>query len=48
MRDPDYWKNPEEFDPERFITKTDDGKSILAKKERLVPFGLGNPKIFKC
>ena len=42
MRDPDYWNKPEEFYPERFIEKCDDGKTILTKEERLVPFGIGN------
>ena len=47
MRDPDYWKNPDEFDPERFLTKNDDGKAILNKEERLVPFGIGSRIFFK-
>ncbi|RXG71740.1 Farnesoate epoxidase [Armadillidium vulgare] len=35
--DPDYWQNPEEFRPERFITS--EGK--LRKEEKLIPFGKG-------
>ena len=37
MRDPDYWKDPDTFYPERFIGE--DGKII--KEERFVPFGIG-------
>ena len=41
MRDPDYWKDPDTFYPERFIGE--DGKII--KEERFVPFGIGEIQI---
>ena len=41
MRDPDYWKDPEKFNPERFLETDKDGKTCLTKNERLVPFGIG-------
>lgn len=41
MRDPDYWENPEEFNPERFLNTDRDGKTFLIKDERIVPFGIG-------
>jgi len=37
MRDPDYWKDPEDFKPERFLGE--DGKVI--KEERFIPYGIG-------
>ena len=37
MRDPDYWQDPNTFNPDRFLD--DFGKVI--KEERLVPFGIG-------
>ncbi|KAF4520507.1 hypothetical protein B566_EDAN004823 [Ephemera danica] len=37
LLDPDYWKDPEIFRPERFLDA--DGK--ILKEERYIPFGLG-------
>ena len=37
LNDPTYWKNPEEFNPERFIDTNGD----FAKDERLIPFLVG-------
>ena len=37
MRDPEYWKDPDVFNPERFLDES--GKVI--KEERFVPFGIG-------
>ena len=42
MRDPDYWQDPNTFNPDRFLD--DFGKVI--KEERLVPFGIGK-KLFE-
>lgn len=36
--DPQYWKNPEDFNPERFLDA--DGK--FAKPSHLTAFGIGN------
>ena len=45
MRDPDYWENPETFQPERFLDS--DGK--IVKEERFIPFGVGNViKLSQC
>ena len=41
MRDPEYWKKPEEFIPERFLETNKQGGQYLTKEERLIPFGLG-------
>ena len=37
MRDPDYWTDPETFNPDRFI----DSNGKVIKEERFVPFGIG-------
>ncbi|CAN7940537.1 unnamed protein product, partial [Ixodes hexagonus] len=37
--DPKLWKNPEDFDPSRFLT--DDGSRLLPKPECLIPFSIG-------
>ena len=37
MRDPDYWKDPEVFSPERFL----DYNGRVIKEERFIPFGVG-------
>ena len=43
MRDPDHWKAPEEFNPDRFIALDEEGVPMLTKKEeRVVSFGIGN------
>ena len=35
--DPDYWKNPEKFDPERFLNK----EGNIIKNEAMIPFSVG-------
>lgn len=37
--DPKYWKNPEKFDPSRFLTQ--DGSALLPRPECLIPFSTG-------
>ena len=37
MRDPDYWSDPDTFNPERFLGEN--GK--IVKEERFVPYGIG-------
>ncbi|CAN7940539.1 unnamed protein product [Ixodes hexagonus] len=37
--DPDIWKNPEEFNPSRFLTE--DGSKLAPKPDHLIPFALG-------
>lgn len=36
--DPKLWKNPEDFDPSRFL---EEGGKRAAKPEHLIPFSLG-------
>ncbi|KAL3234001.1 hypothetical protein MRX96_022758 [Rhipicephalus microplus] len=36
---PDYWKNPEEFNPQRFLNE--DGSELLPKPDQLIPFSTG-------
>ncbi|XP_040069866.3 steroid 17-alpha-hydroxylase/17,20 lyase, partial [Ixodes scapularis] len=36
---PKLWKDPEAFDPSRFLTA--DGSGLIAKPEHLVPFSVG-------
>jgi cytochrome P450 len=38
LRNPDIWKNPHEFDPDRFLNQN---ISPLGSDERMVPFGTG-------
>lgn len=37
MRDPDYWRDPETFNPDRFL----DDAGNFVRDERIVPFGIG-------
>ncbi|CAN7986900.1 unnamed protein product, partial [Ixodes hexagonus] len=37
--DTKYWKNPERFDPSRFLTQ--DGSALISKPEYLIPFSIG-------
>ena len=37
-KDPKYWKNPETFDPMRFI---ENGKYLSIKPSAFIPFGIG-------
>lgn len=36
---PEYWKDPEEFNPSRFLKE--DGSGLLPKPDQLIPFGVG-------
>ncbi|KAK8773489.1 hypothetical protein V5799_011971, partial [Amblyomma americanum] len=36
---PKYWKDPEEFNPSRFLNE--DGSALLPKPDQLIPFGVG-------
>ncbi|CAN7987093.1 unnamed protein product [Ixodes pacificus] len=38
-RNPAYWKNPDEFDPTRFMTS--DGKLLEKNEDYFIPFGIG-------
>lgn len=37
--DPEHWKDPEVFRPERFLNETQDA---IVKDDWFIPFGLGN------
>ncbi|KAL2489930.1 Cytochrome [Forsythia ovata] len=37
-RDPEYWKNPESFEPERF---SENGINFMGNHFELIPFGAG-------
>ena len=37
MRDPDYWTDPDTFNPDRFL----DAEGKVVKEERFVPYGIG-------
>nr|QWK52381.1 cytochrome P450 705A8 [Isatis tinctoria] len=43
MRDPDFWEDPEEFKPERFLASSRSGQEEETKEEVLkyIPFGSG-------
>ena len=40
MRDPDYWTDPDTFNPDRFL----DAEGKVVKEERFVPYGIGMQK----
>ena len=39
--DPKHFKDPERFDPERFITRDDHGNMRYTPDERVIPFSIG-------
>ena len=39
--DPELWKNPNNFKPERFLQKQNDGKLSIVKTEYFIPFSVG-------
>lgn len=45
MRDPKYFKNPEKFDPERFLVRNEDG-SLTTDMGSIRPYG-GGPSMCK-
>ena len=48
MQDPSYWKNAEEFEPERFICTDPVTKKLsLRKEDRFIPFGIGGLQLSK-
>ena len=40
-RDPDIWSNPEEFQPERFLTSNHASINVFGQHPELIPFGSG-------
>lgn len=41
--DANYWKNPEEFDPSRFLE--DDGITLKSRPEYYIPFSIGRTQV---
>lgn len=37
--DPTYWKNPEKFDPTRFLKE--DNPDLITRPDRVIPFSIG-------
>ncbi|XP_023524895.1 cytochrome P450 77A3-like [Cucurbita pepo subsp. pepo] len=40
-KDPEVWKNPEKFEPERFTSGEDDADMTGVKGVKMIPFGVG-------
>ena len=41
LNDPEHFPDPQEFKPERFLTKEVDGSLRFTPHQRMVPFGIG-------